>query len=277
MNVNFDLITIKGTNSSDQCTGIVGQMTGGYIHNVALTNIKVSGKSAVGALVGQVIGDINYISQVSLVNPQEKGWIGGSKYIGGIVGNIQKGTEQSKVELYLSNCYVNAYIGDHTDSGYVGGIVGRNKNEFASYVMDVENCYFTGVVDTNYTYSGGIVGSIDSTSGYITIKYNVSDCLLVLKDSQLDKTSTEIGQKNNSPVVGRFTYVIDLCKLGGNYGPYDEYHAEVNSNYDDFFENIKTESFWKRAGFVTDNNSCWTYLGSDDTNAPYCVLTNTIK
>ncbi len=274
MNTKFDNITIKGTNSSEQCAGIVGQMNGGYIHNVDLTNISVLGKAAVGGLVGQVIGDINYITEVSLVNPMEKGYIGGSKYIGGLVGNIQKGTEQSKVELYMSNCYVNAYIGDHSDSGYVGGIIGRNKNEFDSYVMSVDHCYFVGVVDTNYTYSGGIVGSIDSTSGHITVLYNVSDCTLVLKDTILDKTSTEIGQKNNSPVVGRFTYVAGLCRLGGNFGPYEEYHAEVNSNPDNFFEEIKTESFWTRVGFITSENSKWKFVANEagEGIAPYCVL-----
>lgn len=274
MNVNFDSITITGTSSSEQCTGIIGQMNGGYIHNVKLTNIKVTGKSGVAALVGQVIGDINYISQVSLVNPMKEGWIGGSKYIGGIVGNVQKGTDKSKVELYVSNCYVNAYIGDHKDSGYVGGIIGRNKNEFDSYVMSVDHCYFTGVVDTNYTYSGGIVGSIDSSSGHITVRYNVSDCQLRLKDTILDKTSTAIGQKNNSPVIGRFTYVEGLCNLGGNFGPYEEYHGEVNSNCDEFFDQIKTKAFWERAGFVTSENSVWKFVGTSDTTgvAPYCEL-----
>ena len=274
MNVNFDSITIKGTASSDQASGIVGQMNGGYIHNVDLTNISVLAKASVGGLVGQVIGDINYITEVSLVNPMEKGYISGSKYIGGLVGNIQKGTEQSKVELYMSNCYVNAYIGDHSDSGYIGGIIGRNKNEFESYVMSVDHCYFTGTVDTNYTYSGGIVGSIDSTSGHIIVKYNVSDCTLVLKDTTLVKTSTTIGQKNNSPVIGRFTYVAELCSLGGNFGPYEEYHAEVGSNSDDFFNQIQTESFWTRIGFITSENSKWKLVVDEasEIKAPYCIL-----
>lgn len=271
MNINFDSITITSTNSSDSATGIIGQMNGGYVHNVALSNITVGGQASVGGLVGQVTGQVNYITQVSLVNPLEKGYIYGTKYIGGLVGNMQKTTDQSKVELYVENCFVNAYIGDHDDSGYIGGIVGRNKNEYDTYVLSVVRCYFTGTVDTNYTYSGGIVGSIDSSAGYVTIMYNVSDCLLILKDTQLDPTTTEIGQKNNSPIVGRFTYVEGLCKLGGNYGPYKEYHTEVQSDADDFYTNITLESFWTRIGFTEDGG--WTYVD----NSPYCVLKNSVS
>ena len=271
MNVKFDNISITATNSSDQATGIIGQMNGGYIHNVSLSNISVLGKSGVGGLVGQVTGQVNYVTNVSLVNPMEKGHISGNKYIGGLIGNMQKTTDQAKVELYVSNCFVNAYIGDHQDQGYIGGIVGRNKNEFNTYVLSVDHSYFSGVVDTNYTYSGGIVGSIDSSAGYVTLMYNVSDALLILKDTRLDKASTEIGQKNNSPIVGRFTYVEELCHCGGNFGPYSDSHSEIGSDADDFETNIASQAFWTRIGFTEDRG--WTFTE----NSPFCVLTNSIS
>ncbi len=269
MNITFEDISIVTSNAKDQDTGIIGNMCGGYIYNVALKNVKVNGVTEVGGLVGQLSGGTNYISKVSLVNPMEKGWISASgKYFGGIVGNMQKDTEESKVELYMEDIYVNAYIGNHVDAGYMAGILGRNKNEFESYLLNMNRCYFTGVVDTGYTYSGGVVGSLDSAAGSVTIRNCVSDATLIIKDTVLNKDTTEIGQKNNSPIVGRFTYNEEKCKFSGNYGPYNEYHAEV-ANYDDeFASKILTESFWTRLGYKTENG--WTF--DSETNTIY--LTN---
>ncbi len=269
MNIGFENITIVTSNAKDQDTGIIGNMCGGYISNVSLKNVKVNGVTEVGALVGQLSGGVNYINKVSLVNPQEKGWISASgKYFGGIIGNMQKDTEEAKIELYMEDIYVNAYIGNHVDAGYMGGILGRNKNEFATYVLNMNRCYYTGTVDTGYTYSGGIVGSLDSAAGIVSITNCVSDATLIIKDTVLSKESTEVGQKNNSPIVGRFTYNEDLCYFGRNYGPYQEYHAEV-SNYDDeFATKIKTQNFWTNLGYKAENG--WTF----DSTTSTIYLTN---
>lgn len=257
MNIKFEDITITTTNTKDQDTGIIGNMCGGYISNVSLKNVKVNGITEVGGLVGQVSGGVNYINNVSLVNPNEKGWISASgKYFGGLVGNMQKDTDQSKIEVYLEDIYVNAYIGNHNDAGYMGGIVGRDKNEYTSYVLSMTRCYYTGTVDTGYTYSGGVVGSIDSAAGSISMHYCVSDALLIIKDTVLNKDTTAIGQKNNSPIVGRYTS-NEADKFSYNYGPYQEYHGEVASYDDEFAEKIQTESFWTRLQFTQENGWTW--------------------
>ncbi len=269
MNISFENISIVTSNAKDQDTGIIGNMCGGYIYNVSLKNIKVNGVTEVGGLVGQLSGGTNYISKVSLVNPMEKGWISASgKYFGGIVGNMQKDTEESKVELYMEDIYVNAYIGNHVDAGYMAGILGRDKNEFESYLLNMNRCYFTGIVDTGYTYSGGVVGSLDSQAGSVTITNCVSDATLIIKDTILNKESTDIGQKNNSPLVGRFTYNEEKCKFSRNYGPYQEYHAEVSSYDDEFATKITLESFWNIIGYTEANG--WTF----DTETKTMALTN---
>jgi len=270
MNVGFENITIIG-DSSDSDTGIIGNMNGGYISNVSLKNIRVAGGSGVAALVGHIAGGTNYISNVSLVNPLESGWIYGSKYFGGIVGNMQKETDKLKVQLYMEDIYVNAYIGNHEDKGYVGGIVGRNKNEFGSYLLDLNRCFFTGTVDTGYTYSGGIVGSVDSMAGKVRVTHCISDVLLIIKDTILDKSTTEIGQKNNSPIMGRFGYALDLCYFESNFGPYNEYHVEVNSECDNFYKNISSETFFKGQKYDLENT--WIFVANEDSTGN-CILRN---
>ena len=279
MNINFSNITIKATNTGDQDTGIIGNMCGGYIHNVALKNIKVNGVTEVATLVGQISGGSNFVTQVSLVNPLESGWISASsKYFGGLLGNMQKDTDQLKVELTVEDVYVKAYVGDHNDKGYEGGVLGRNKNEFESYRMVLNRVYFEGIVDSGYTYSGGIVGSIDSATGHMTITNCVSDCTLIIKDTVLDKDLTEIGQKNNSPIAGRFT-ANDLTDLytTNNFGPYEEYNvAKLNSRTDvagvEFKDLIKSENFFK-TNVKFDLENVWEFVTPEEGN-PYIILRN---
>ena len=271
MNVNFENISIT-TDEKNACVGIVGQMTGGYIDNVALKNVKAIGGQGVAALVGQMAGGSNYINNVSLVNPLDNHeMIGGVKYFGGIVGNFQKDTAEYQVRGYLSNIYVNAYIGTHNDSGYVGGIVGRNKNEFDSYHLEVTKSYMTGVVDTNYTYSGGIIGSVDSAAGYVSVTRCVADIKLVLKDTIVEKGDLGyVAQKNNSPIIGRCGYLE-----GGNYlfffnfGAFTEYSPFINSDSSDIDNFISTSSNWTNV-LQLDTENVWEVIDE----APYCILRN---
>ena len=117
MNVSFDNITINGASGVATVAGIVGQMCGGYIHNVSLHNISVNAHTGAGGLVGQVTGNSNYITQVSLVNDNPSMIYVTNKYCGGIVGNLQKDTAESRVSLYVSYVFVNAVIGDGKDAG----------------------------------------------------------------------------------------------------------------------------------------------------------------
>lgn len=275
MNIKFENISIKATNTGDSDTGIIGNLCGGYISNVSLKNVRVNGISEVGSLVGQVSGGVSYITNVSLVNPMESGWISASgKYFGGLVGNMQKDTDQLKVELTMEDIYVNAYIGDHNDKGYEGGVIGRNKNEFTSYKMTLNRIYFVGTVDTGYTYSGGIIGSVDSASGSMTITNCVSDCTLIIKDTVLVKELTEIGQKNNSPIAGRFTSnETTPLVCSNNYGPYTEYHqSELKSDSDNFNQLITSKKFFE--GYVKfDLENIWEFVEVEN-GTSYCILRN---
>jgi hypothetical protein len=174
----------------------------------------------------------------------------------------------------MEDIYVNAYIGDHNDKGYEGGVIGRNKNEFTSYKMTLNRIYFVGTVDTGYTYSGGIIGSVDSASGSMTITNCVSDCTLIIKDTVLVKELTEIGQKNNSPIAGRFTSnETTPLVCSNNYGPYTEYHqSELKSDSDNFNQLITSKKFFE--GYVKfDLENIWEFVEVEN-GTSYCILRN---
>lgn len=180
-NVTFENIILEGS-STASLAGIVGQMAGGYIHNVSLKNIASRSSTGASALVGQVAGGVNYITQVSLVNDESVIIKVDNKYCGGLVGNMQKDTDQALVELYVSDCYVKATIGDGKDAGgYIGGIIGRNKNEFASYKLSVTKCIFEGQVQTGKDYSGGIISGCDNGAGTVTVQHCAANCTILLR------------------------------------------------------------------------------------------------
>ena len=276
MNVNFDNIIIWNKNTSKGQVGIIGELQGGYVFDVHMTNIAARGREGVSALVGIVSGKDNYIDYCSLVNPTtytdavksratEKGIsnlyavekvedysnvrsnyteneldysiTAYNKYAGGIVGNIQKNTDQTSVSCYVSNCYVNAIIGDGKDAGgCMGGIVGRVKNETIYYTVSVTNCYYEGVIQAKGNYNGGMIGSIESAMGNIIAMNNVSNVVFVLDGEMLNAyeyatsySEVKVAHKNCSPIIGRATSSEEFGSYlaTNNYGTWQENYSKV--------------------------------------------------
>lgn len=258
MNVNFENITINGAAGVATVAGIVGQMTGGYIHNVGLKNITVSAHTGSGGMVGQVSGGVNYISQVSLVNDENATITVTNKYCGGIVGNVQKDSDQSQVHLYVSNCYVEGTIGNGRDAGgYVGGIIGRAKNDFDVCYLDISQCYFFGKVMTGKNYAAGIFAGSDNGAGDIRIIRCVSNCTIYYAGTWLDGLSdSTMAVKNGSPIYGRYTTGLGEVTTLLNYGSFAD--AAIATDSELFFENIITRGFWATSvQFDLDNVWSW--------------------
>ncbi len=163
MDVNFDNIHINGNREKSKQIGIIGDLQGGFVYNVHATRFAATGYESVGAIVGKVTGDINYVALCSLVNPvldmntkvsdaadaaykyyEVKATSSGiqaefkldtyntdnqyiisakNKYFGGIIGNAQKDSDPTSFELKIENCYVNAVVGDGQDSSGNGGLI----------------------------------------------------------------------------------------------------------------------------------------------------------
>lgn len=254
-NVTFENIILEGS-STASLAGIVGQMAGGYIHNVSLKNIASRSSTGASALVGQVAGGVNYITQVSLVNDESVIIKVDNKYCGGLVGNMQKDTDQALVELYVSDCYVKATIGDGKDAGgYIGGIIGRNKNEFASYKLSVTKCIFEGQVQTGKDYSGGIISGCDNGAGTVTVQHCAANCTILLKGNLLDGIQASAA-KNDSPIFGRVSKGAGAYYVTMNYARFAD--SQFTSDTDDFEENFKTAIFFKN-NLSLDIESIWIF------------------
>ena len=241
---NMEFSTEKGSLSA-----FIGELRGGYVHNIKMTNIAARANTAAAALVGQVSGGINFISQCQLINPvpeegKEQEFIDAGKYIistvnkyaGGIVGNMQKNSDQSFVELTVTDCSVIANIGDGKDAGgCCGGIIGRSKNEFETYNLNVKNCYYKGTIIAKGNYNGGIVGSFENGAGHVKIYDCIGLTRFIYKGELFDayKTFLEVGtddkslHKNYNPIVGRAVGTKDSdYQTDGNYGTFGEYYSQ---------------------------------------------------
>ncbi len=250
MDVKFNKISILGDTETKQ-VGIVGELQGGYISNVRVTNITVTGKESVGGIVGQITSGYNYISKCSVENPltektsleevnadnQYKITVK-NKYAGGIVGNIQKNSQLVDYQLstYISDCYASAIVGDGSDSGgKVSLIVGRVKNDNAGYYTNITRCAAYGLLISKGQYQSGLVGDFESGAGATEISNCLADVSFIYDGLYLNaqdaaKASPDAQQyahKNSNPIVGRAVGVVEdgYYKTTSNIGSWAEYYS----------------------------------------------------
>ncbi len=266
LNTKFHNITLKGTGDSTTKVGIIGQLCDGIIDNIELRNITAFGYQGVSALVGQVTGGVNRISRVSLVNDDTCTITVSGKYVGGIVGNLQKDSSETMLDLTVEQCLVDATIGGTDDiGGYSGGIVGRYKNEFEICNLTIDHCIVYGTIMTGKNYAGGITGGCDNGLGNTTIKYCVADIKLFYAGTWIDGTvATSV--KNGSPIFGRLTLGTGIYTFMRNYGCFNDYNADV-SDGEDFSYKVSTKYFWETT-LKLDIEKQWT-LSEDKVSLNY--------
>jgi len=133
----------------DYC-GLFGRINANaYIHDLGVTGTVNAVNKCAGGIVGEcVMGRIENCSFTGMVD--------GHSHVGGIVGKILHGGT-------VKGCYANAEIGSTNAEGIdYGGIAGLVKTADASNAANavVENCYFTGNVNSSISTTGGISGEV---------------------------------------------------------------------------------------------------------------------
>ncbi len=129
--------------------GLFGRTGTVTVTNVVLTNVNITGRNYVGALIG-------YASSITVSNCSSSGSLYGgidgslNGMIGGLLGYGGGGT--------ISNSYSSCNV---TGLKRAGGFLGASNN------LNINNCYATGNVlingTYNNTYAGGFSGEFDSS------------------------------------------------------------------------------------------------------------------
>ncbi len=297
-NVKFDNIMIDSADDGsgvDHVAGIIGAMYGGYIYNVAITNLRVAANTQrIGGLIGEVTissggnEGITYIDNVSLVNDYSqtmtvteededgneittedvKYKISGTERIGGIVGFVQAGLADSWNKLYITNCYVNAYI--TATSGVAGSIVGRSDDRNAKDYLEITNCYTTGIVESTNSGTSRVAGILGYFSGSGVTR--IENCVTTV-ELWFGGESLGASIKNASWIVGGFSATADSDVIKC-YAPYGEYNEAYDVSVEIGVELYRTSaSWWQGISFdLTD----WTLVTSENdesvVEAPYITL-----
>ena len=161
--------------------GLFGQLdSSAEVRDLGLVDVKITGESYVGGLVGHNLGD--------LINCYSTGLVSGHLDVGGLVGynahSWDWDEDEGWPEGYIICCYSTSTVSG--DLG-VGGLVSNNRGRIlASYSTgtvigdwevgglvgsnqdDVLSCYSTGMVNGNREV-GGLVGF---NNGLITMSYS---------------------------------------------------------------------------------------------------------
>lgn len=264
-NVKFENFNI--TNKANK-VGIFATSYGGYIYNVSMKNIRVTGAQRVAALIGQIMNGELHVDQVSLVNDAryEKAEVteadfekniyyvlDGSEYkvansfmagttyylrsfdlngerCGAIGGDLQASSATSATQTYISNIYVDAVIGPDKLS-YHGSIIGRNDDRNAKDRLEIRQCFSRSVL-YGKTYVGGIIGSGNNTGAGVL---RVDGCAFIgdLYYSQDNVHPLTASVKNCSGIVGRYSSVADAL-VTDCYAKFED----NNSNHD-----VESETF----------------------------------
>lgn len=178
-------LEVKGEDRSHQ--GLFGRTDGATIYNVGLEDIRVTGSTQVGGLVGEAWNSI-------IENSYVTGSVTGSvDRVGGLVGYARSST--------IDNSYA---TGSVDGSGNVGGLVGMANNG-----TTIKNSYSAGSVKGG-NRAGGLVG--EAGSGVISNSYATGEVtggnrvggFVGLADSSTISNSHATGSVEGTSYVGGF-------------------------------------------------------------------------
>ncbi len=248
----FTISNLSVTSSGD--TGLFAnigrdaEITGITLKNCTIENTGGSYVGA-GALAGKISSSGSVISNCGVIDGVISSTSSSAVYLGGITGYAS-----SAITIQNSFSDVKITPGSYS-SCRVGGILGS-----ASANTIVENCYARGTIDSNTTYTGGLIGYVygSSYSGLVT----VSDCY---------------------SAVSTTGYTFAYVSTGGNFTNcyYDETLAESSKkNTQDGITGITTEDLKNSADklgeafqpdLIENINEGYPILKWQDPNATYTV------
>ena len=190
-------LTVSGSVSGGQYCGLLTGTNSGTIKNCFTSGTASGGSNAsVGGLIGYNSGNVAVCG--SIVDATS------GTYAGGLIA-------YNEYNGKVTNCYAQGNVTGQ--SGYAGGLVGRNDPYSGRSVAIVENCYSIGAVSTG----GGLIGS---NSGTVTSSYyngETSGC----SDTNKGTPLTTAAMKTTTPYDGWDFNEVWTISAGINNGyPY---------------------------------------------------------
>lgn len=194
--------TINGLTINDpdgSCLGLFGMVSGGTLKNITLTNIKITGLSTIGGLVGQFqVARSASLKDGIITNCHTEGEItASSQNVGGLIGGAnvymaQYSDANTITTLDItdssSSCNVN---GTYQVGGLIGNIhSGTTWTAYAdNHSISISDCFSEGTVTATADNVGGLIGRIN----YDDASIDISGCYTNVPVSGLNHVGGLIG------------------------------------------------------------------------------------
>lgn len=156
------------------------------------------------------------------VNISKKGITGGGK-VGGICGSLSYGN--------IENCMV---TGDISGYQYVGGIVGRNNDNYYSSSI-ISQCASSGNITATKGYVGGILGYDDGSC-------SIKNCYSIAN------VKTEGSYSSSVYGIG---YSAENCYFAGTISDTGDVYPIGVYNTNSYYDSEKTKISWKEGALTT--------------------------
>ncbi|MDE6526901.1 MAG: hypothetical protein K2L75_06555, partial [Muribaculaceae bacterium] len=199
-NIKFDNITISAPDCEQ--VALVANLTGGAkVTDVHVLSGTVSGKQAVGGIVGRMMRDASVTGCSNAADIS-----GSTNNVGGIVGAAYY-TQTGKV-MTITDCTNTGDI--HADNVCAGGIAGLSA-------ADISGCTNTGNISGFNNSVGGIVGQQNARG-------NISHCV--------NRGNIDGGQSESVGFGGIVGWIV-YNNIPLSYPNYSEIHVSGCENYGD--------------------------------------------
>ncbi|WP_278815755.1 GLUG motif-containing protein [Leyella stercorea] len=222
---DIDLSSYLNSNSSGWTP--IKDFTGkfdGKKHTIKGLWISLSSIGNVGLFANIQGSSDNKRASVSnlFVNISKKGITGGSS-VGGICGSLSYGN--------IENCMV---TGDISGYQYVGGIVGRNNDNYYSSSI-ISQCASSGNITATKGYVGGILGYYDGSC-------SIKNCYSIAN------VKTEGSYSSSVYGIG---YSAENCYFAGTISDTGDVYPIGVYNTNSYYDSEKTKISWKEGALTT--------------------------
>ena len=196
-------------NANQDQAALFATTHGATIKNLGIEGANIVGNANAAAIVGRAYGGT--IQSCYVANS----YIEGRDHVGSIAGDMNV---NDNVGVTISDCLSDAKL--KTRSYQVGGLVGVTNGG------TIQNCYFSGTIDGNSQWTGGVISLIDSDDHPTIIQNNLSAASHLYNGSQ-ERIIHTAGRKatmiNNYAVVSmnigsrgaRFSGTSDAADFDG--------------------------------------------------------------
>ncbi len=205
---------------AEDTIGLFGFIASATVTNLGLTNVEITGKSAIGSIAGYDLG--SYIDDC-----YSTGSVTGYATVGGLVGYC------AGLTAYINNSYSKCTV--LGDLASIGGFIGAEN-------CNIDNCYSTGTVSTINGDAGGFVGLSQGT---------LTNCFSIGNVIGTSSSSNRLGGFVGAIIGGEMEACFSLGDVINGYSMVGGFVGLTNGgSIKRCYSNGNVEGYYFTGGFV---------------------------